>query len=163
MGQKIEELLPGYLALVLGPPMVGAAGGAGRSRRRCWRRRSKPVSDTGMDALVASADNATSSAAAHCLHEPDPLVLELCVSTGPHEWVYPMLEEFATSRIVSRPLEASALGCPLGMSTAPQDEEASLVDTSSPAKAWTTGLPMLSPEQPPVMPQWVGHPVEDKA
>jgi hypothetical protein len=36
--------------------------------------------------------NSNTSAVAHYLHVPDPLVLELCVSTGSHEWVDPMLE-----------------------------------------------------------------------
>jgi hypothetical protein len=54
-----------------------------------------------MDAPAASADNTTTSTVADCLHVPDPLVLELCVSTGTHEWVDPMLEEFAASLVVS--------------------------------------------------------------
>jgi len=66
-----------------------------------------------------------------------------------------LLEEFTASRVVSRPPEAPAPGCPPATSTAPQDEETSLVDTSSPAKAWMTGSPTLLPEQgqPPVTPQ----------
>jgi hypothetical protein len=74
-------------------------------------------------------------------------------------WVDPMLEEFAASRVVSWP---PALGGSPATTTAPQEEKASLVDTSSPAKPWTTGSPPLSPVlgQPPVTPQWAGHAME---
>jgi hypothetical protein len=48
---------------------------------QCWWRRSKPARDTSMDAPADSADNATISAAAHYLHAPDSLVLELCVAS----------------------------------------------------------------------------------
>jgi hypothetical protein len=75
-----------------------------------------------MDAPATTADNATTFAAAHYLHEPDPLVLELCVSIGPHVWVDLMLVEFAASHVVSRPPEAPAPGCPPATMTAPQDE-----------------------------------------
>jgi hypothetical protein len=88
-----------------------------------------------MEAPTATVDNAATSAVAHYLQQPDPLVLELCENTGPHEWTDAMLEEFATSLVVSWPPEDSAHGCPPAMTTAPQEEEASLVDTYSPAKA----------------------------
>ena len=40
-------------------------------------------------------DNTTTTAAAHCFPEPNPLVLELCASVGPRMWVNTMLEELA--------------------------------------------------------------------
>jgi hypothetical protein len=52
-----------------------------------------------MDAPADSADNATTSIATQYLHVPDPLALELCVSVEHHEWVGPMLEEFAASLV----------------------------------------------------------------
>jgi hypothetical protein len=41
-------------------------------------------------------------------HVSDPLVSELCASTGPPIWVDPMLEEFIASIAVSRPAGATA-------------------------------------------------------
>ena len=109
-----------------------------------------------MGVSINHDDSAATSAAAHCFPEPDLLVLELWASVRPPAWVDLMLEEFVALHIVSRPL--------LAMSTAPQDEEASLVDISSSAKAWTMGSPTLSLKQgqSPVMPQRAGHAVVGK-
>ena len=115
-----------------------------------------------MDVPTEFADNATTSAVAHYLHVPDPLVLEPCMSTRPHEWVDPMLKEFAASLVVSQP--AGAPGCQLATVTAPQGVEA-LLANSSLAMACTTGSPTLSAghEQPPVTPPQTGRVVEAEA
>jgi hypothetical protein len=54
-------------------------------------------------AYVDYADTTGSFAAMHCSSEPDPLVLELCMSVGPPMWVDPMLEELGTLLDVSQP------------------------------------------------------------
>lgn len=79
--------------------------------------------------MGAPADNAATYVVAH--YFPDPLVWELCASTGPPVWVEPMLEELVASLIVSRPAGAPSLA-PMVTS---QDVEASPVDTPFPAKA----------------------------
>ena len=61
-----------------------------------------------MDVPIDYADYAATTT--HYLHEPDPLVLELDASSGPLAWVDPMLEEFASSLVVSRPAEHRCLG-----------------------------------------------------
>ena len=99
---------------------AGAAGGASRIRQQHWRRRSKPARDTNMDVPADFTDNATTSASAHYLHALDPLVLEMCVSVGHHEWDNPMLEDLTASLVVSRPAGAPTPACLPATVTAPR-------------------------------------------
>lgn len=64
-----------------------------------------------MDVPTDFVDNATTSATAHYLHAIDPLVLEMCVSAGHHEWDDPMLEELVASLVVSQPVGAPTPRC----------------------------------------------------
>lgn len=52
-----------------------------------------PAGDISMSVPVNFTDNA---ADAHRSLMPDPLVLELCMDTGPPAWFDPMLEELVT-------------------------------------------------------------------
>ena len=85
---------------------------AGGRRRRRRRHMTKPK-DISTGAPADHADNAATSTAALCFPEPDLLALALCASAGPPAWVVsfdPMLEELATSLVVSRPMEHQRLG-----------------------------------------------------
>ena len=81
------------------------------------------------------------------------MALALCASAGPPVWVVsfdPMLEELATSLVVSRLMRAATPEC-LPTTTAPQEVEAPVVGTCSPATAaqWTTDLSLMSLVQGP--------------
>jgi hypothetical protein len=110
----------------------------------------EPTKDNNMGASIDHNDSVATSAATLCFLKPDPLVLELCASTGPPAWVDLMLEEFAALLIVCR---STGPRCPLAMAVACQEDE--------PAKVvqWTTDSPLLSPVkgQPHVMPPREGQ------
>lgn len=97
--------------------------------------------DISMDTPADYTDNDGTSVAAHCFPVPDPLALELCASAsaGPPTWVNPMLEELTASLVVRQPVGAPVPGCPTTL-VATSQEEASLLDTHSPATTaqWTT-------------------------
>lgn len=57
------------------------------------REGAKLIEREGDLSMSAPADFTNKAVVAHCLFEPDPLVLELCAGTWPHAWVDPMLEE----------------------------------------------------------------------
>jgi hypothetical protein len=63
-------------------------------------------------ASIDYADTAGPFAAVHCSPEPDPLVLELCMSVGPPMWVDPMLEELDTLLVVSQPKRSANASVP---------------------------------------------------
>ena len=95
-----------------------------------------------MGAPADHADKAPTSTAALSFPEPDPVALALCVSAGPPALVIsfdPMLEELAASLVVSRPVRAATPEC-LPATTAPQEVEAPVANTYSPATVaqWTT-------------------------
>ena len=124
-----------------------AVGGAGGRRRQHRRRKTKPKA-IGTGAPADHADRAPTSTAALSFPEPDPVALALCVSAGPPALVIsfdPMLEELAASLVVSRPMRAATPEC-LPATTAPQEVEAPVLDTCSPATAaqWTTDLSLMS-------------------
>jgi hypothetical protein len=98
--------------------------------------------------MAMPADNAATFVTTLSFLEPGPLALVMCASVGPPTWVIsvdPMLEELTASLVVNQPVRALAPRC----WPSPQEVEASLVDTSSPAIAaqWMTDSPLLPPGQ----------------
>jgi hypothetical protein len=72
----------------------------------------------------------------------------MCASVGPPAWVVsvdPMLEELATSLVVSQPARTPAPGCLPTQAATLQKVEAPLGGTRSPATAaqWTTKSPFI--------------------
>ena len=92
------------------------------------------MGDISLGAPAGCTDNASTAAAALCFFEPDPLVLELCASSGSPAWVDPMLEELATSLVVNL-VGVPAPRCPPTSAVASQDADATQVETGSLTKA----------------------------
>jgi hypothetical protein len=99
----------------------GLTGGVSRTRQIRWRRRSEPARGVSFGAPAGCDGNVAAAAAARCFpaSEQDPLALELWACSGPPAWIDPMLEEFATSLVVS-----------------PQQEHARLLERA-PLRKWT--------------------------
>jgi hypothetical protein len=129
---------------------MGAADGNHRHRRRCQLPKGELVTDISMGAPADTNDTSPSTATLRFL-ETDPLAEMLCVRAGPPTWlilVDPMLDELASSLIVSQPAVTLAPGCLHAAASVPQEGQASLVDTSSPVMA--TQCAMNPPSSSPV-------------
>ena len=114
-----------------------------------------------MDA-PADTNDVSPSSAARCFLEPDLLAEALCVGVDPPTWLISVdlkLDELATLLVASRQAVTPMPGCLHAVASAPQEVQASLVDTSSPVTATKCAmdLPLSSPVQD--TPSLMGPPV----
>jgi hypothetical protein len=114
--------------------------------------------------MGASADtnDASPSTVARCFLEPDLLAKALCVGADTPTWlvsVDPTLDELVALLVASRSAVTPAPRCLHAAASAPQEVQASLVDTSSPVTATqcTVDPPQSSPVQD--TPSLMGQPV----